>query len=122
MLTIETRRDPVNQAAAAFLLPALLLLGGIVLKLLAGTRGQTPVRVSEFVMLGAFLLVGMLVLRGSRAALIVGTTLFALLTVLALVGGLVRHAPVAAMVLFVAWNGTLLFLMVRGIVAMPRKR
>ncbi len=122
MLSIETRRDPVNQAAAAFLLPAVLSAAGIFFKLVSPVPHGHPIRAFDVVALATMAAVGLLVLRGSRAALIAGTTLFALVSALGLLGGLLVHAPVASIVFLVGWNGVLLFLMARGIVAMRRQR
>lgn len=71
---------------------------------------------------GVLLLIGVLVQRRSLVALVIGTALFALICIAGLVSGLPAAPPAWKVIVFIVVRGTLLFIMVRGIVALARKR
>jgi hypothetical protein len=120
MVSLEARRNPVNQAAAGFFLMAGLGLVGIVAKLAGAPVVVHAAR--DIVLLTVFTMLGLLVLRRSRTALIVGTTLVALGCVGAVTSGLVTRAEPSLIAFFVLWYGALLFILVRGIVVLSRQR
>lgn len=123
MLSMEARRNPVNQAAVAFYLLAALIAVGVLFAL-AGAAVSRGVHVNpwHFVDSGVLVLIGVLVQRRSLAALIIGTTLFALICVAGAMHGVAAHMPTVSWIFFAATRGTLLFIMARGIVALARKR
>ena len=120
MVSLEARRNPVNQAAAACFLIAALSVATVLVKL-AGSAVVTHAA-TNIVLFTVYSLLGLLVLRGSRAALIVGATLVALGCVGAFAAGALARGSVPAIAFFVAWYGALLFIMVRGIVVLSRHR
>ncbi|HEX6837283.1 MAG TPA: hypothetical protein VF334_11955 [Polyangia bacterium] len=120
---MEARRNPVNQAAVAFYLLAALVAAGVLFAL-AGAAVSRGVHINPWHLVdsGVLLLIGVLVQRRSLAALIIGTALFALICIAGAMHGAAAHMPALSWIFFAASRGALVFIMVRGIVALARRR
>ena len=111
MWSLESRRDPVHQAALAFFLLAGISVAGLAVKGLAHAGGSLT-------WAALVSLLGVLAWRRKLGALVIGTAFFALAFVGCIVGSL-GHDHYASLYLFGAvWHGALLFVMARGLVAL----
>ena len=114
MLSLQSRRDPVHQAALAFFLVAGLSMAAFAL---------APSTHPSWLGFAALLsLAGVFGWRRSLAALVIGTAFFTLVFVRSFVASLAYHKPLGFVLANVAVHGALLFVMVRGLLSLRRAR
>lgn len=112
MLSLESRKDPVHQAALAFFLLAGLVVAGALV-----THGAIPIVYPTLVSL-----IGVFVWRRSLVALTIGTAFCGLLFVLGSIGAIAKGMHLSTLVVVFIFQGSIFFVMARGLVAKWRTR